>query len=463
MIMDEGLLAPVRAGVPIEALVSDDAWIEAMLDVELALARAQGRLGIIPMDAVGHITIAVRDHVFDTRAIAVAARGAANPVVAFVSELQRVVAEVDPVSAGYVHWGSTSQDILDTATMVIAQRALSLIIGDVESGVDSLARLADQHRRTPMAARTLGLHAVPTTFGARVAAWLKGLLDARDRLHAVLASGLPVQLGAAAGTFASYIECARASGGELAGASAIEIYKRLSSAFAAELQLPTGRAPWQSVRTPLADLAAALATTSGALGKFAVDVISQTRTEVMEVLEPAAAGRGESSAMPQKRNPVLATVIRSAALQVPALSSTIFAAMVAEDERPPGAWHAEWQPLRQILLLVGGSAYTAAELAEGLVADADRMGRNLLLSGGQVMSERLAIRLTPLLGRAEAKKVLQSAAYEAEETGESLATVLGGNAMLRNHLDPDEIEDLLRPENYLGVAPDLMDLVLDRS
>ncbi len=463
MVVDRGLLAPVRAGVPMEALVSDDAWIEAMVEVELALARAQARLGIIPASAAEQITVALGTRRLDTRAIAEAARGAANPVVAFVQQLQRMVTEIDPVSAGYVHWGSTSQDILDTATMLIARRALSTILTDVETAVEALARLGRAHRDTPIAARTLGMHAVPTTFGARVASWTLGLRDAADRLRRVRDHGLPVQLGGAAGTFASYIECARGSGGELAGASATEIYTRLTDEFATELGLPTSVAPWHSVRTPLADLAAALATTSGALGKFAVDVISQARTEVMEVYEPAGAGRGESSAMPQKRNPVLATMIRSAALQTPALAATIHIAMLAEDERSPGAWHAEWQPLRECLLLVGGSAHTAAELADGLHADTDRMSRTLALSHGQVVSERLSILLTPLLGRVQAKAVLQAAAFEAEEKGRSLADVLAENAAVREHLEVAEIHELLRPENYLGLAPDLIDLVLDRA
>ncbi|MBB5912135.1 3-carboxy-cis,cis-muconate cycloisomerase [Nocardia transvalensis] len=460
MVVDKGLLAPVRAGVPVEDLVSDDAWIEAMLEAELALARAQARLGIIPADAVTQMTAAVRTHRFDTRAIARASRGAANPVVVFVQELQRVVAATDPAAAHYVHWGSTSQDILDTATVLCASRALSTIIADVEASVDSLARLGLRHRDTLLAARTLGMHAVPTTFGARVASWVQGLLDAGDRLRQVRDHGLPVQLGGAAGTFASYIECARRSGGELADASGTEIYTRLTGEFAAELALVPSPVPWHSVRTPFADLAAAVATTSGALGKFAVDVISQSRTEVMEVYEPVAAGRGESSAMPQKRNPVLATLIRSASLQIPALVSTLFTAMLAEDERSPGAWHAEWQPLRECLLLLGGSAHTAAELADGLGADTDRMRRSLELSAGQLVSERLSIRLTPLLGRVEAKKVLQTAAFEAAESGTSLAAVLAGNAAVREHLEIAEIHDLLRPENYLGVAPDLIDRVL---
>lgn len=462
MVIDKGLLSPVRAGVPVESVVSDDAWLEAMLEVELALARAQARLGLIPVDAVGQITAAVGTHRFDARAIATAARGAANPVVSFVQQLQRVVAETDSAAADHVHWGSTSQDIFDTASMLVAARASTAIIADVEASVDSLARLADQHRDTVIAARTLGMHAVPTTFGARVSTWIQGLLAAAERLRRVREHGLPVQLGGAAGTFASYVECARRSGGALADASPAQIYARLTDEFAAELSLTPSAAPWHSVRTPIADLGAALATTSGALGKFAVDVLSQARTEVMEVYEPAAVGRGESSAMPQKRNPVLATMIRSASLQVPALTSTLFAAMLAEDERSPGAWHAEWQPLRECLLLVGGSAHTAAELAEGLRADEARMSEILGMSHGQLVSERLSIRLTPLLGRVQAKKVLQAAAFEAAESGASLADVLCANPTVSERLGAEEIRELLRPQNYLGIAPTLLDQVLEQ-
>ncbi|WP_433579827.1 FAD/NAD(P)-binding protein [Nocardia brasiliensis] len=458
---DNGLLAPVRAGVPMRRLVSDDAWIAAMVDVELALVRAQARLGIVPASAAQGIARAVRTYRFDADALAQAARGAANPVVAFVAELHRVVAAVDPAAADYVHRGSTSQDILDTATMLIAARAVAAIIDDLDGTIDALARLARAHRDTPIAGRTLGMHAVPTTFGAKVAAWMQGLLDARDRLHQV-ATGLPVQLGGAAGTYASYVECARISDSDLAVAAPGEIYERLTTEFATELALTAAPVPWHTVRTPIADLAMALAVTSGALGKFAVDVITQSRTEIAEVLEPAAAGRGESSAMPQKRNPVLATLIRSAAVQVPAFASILLGAMLAEDERPAGAWHAEWQPLRECLLLVGGSAHTAVELAEGLTADAARMQSNLAATRGQVLSERLAIRLAPLLGKAAAKKALQAAAFEAQHSGRSLSDVLVEDPAVRIHLSEQEIAELLRPETYLGAAAAFVDRVLNR-
>ncbi|MEC3913383.1 3-carboxy-cis,cis-muconate cycloisomerase family FAD/NAD(P)-binding protein [Nocardia sp. CDC160] len=461
MTVECGLLAPVGVGTPVESLLGDDAWIEAMLEVELALARAEARLGMVPETVTDHLALAVREHAFDAREIAQASRGAANPVVTVVERLHDAVADVDPVSANYVHYGSTSQDILDTATMVIASRVLAVVIADLDTIVASLAELARRHRTTPIAGRTLAMHAVPTTFGAKVAIWMQGLLDARERLARVHAT-LPVQLGGAAGTLASYIECARCADSELSAAPAGEIMERLTREFAKELSLTVNATPWHTVRTPIADLASALALTSGTLGKLAVDVISQSRNETAELLEPAAAGRGESSAMPQKRNPVLSTMIRAAALQVPALASTLFGALLAEDERPAGAWHAEWQPLRECLLLVGGAAHTAVELASGLMADADRMTENLALTEGQIVSERLSIRLSPLLGKPIAKKTLQTASFEAQSTTRPLLEILAESPDIAPHLTKPELAELLRPENYLGAAPDLVDRVLRR-
>ncbi|MFE3102981.1 3-carboxy-cis,cis-muconate cycloisomerase family FAD/NAD(P)-binding protein [Nocardia tengchongensis] len=461
MTVECGLLAPVGAGTPVESLLGDDAWIEAMLEVELALTRAEARLGMVPDTVTGHLATAVREHEFDAREIARASRGAANPVVCFVERLHDAVAEVDPASADYVHYGSTSQDILDTATMVIASRVLAVVIADLDTILAALADLARRHRTTPIAGRTLARHAVPTTFGAKVAVWMQGLLDARERLDRVRGT-LPVQLGGAAGTLASYIECARCAESELSDAPAGEIVERLTGEFAAELSLTVSATPWHTVRTPIADLAAALALTSGILGKLAVDVISQSREETAELTEPAAPGRGESSAMPQKRNPVLSTMIRAAALQVPALASTLFGALLAEDERAAGSWHAEWQPLRECLLLVGGAAHTAVELATGLIADADRMAENLSLTEGQIVAERLSIRLAPILGKPQAKKALQAASFEARSSTRPLADVLAESPDIVGHLSRLELTELLRPENYLGAAPDLVDRVLRR-
>ncbi|MGN2637046.1 lyase family protein [Nocardia takedensis] len=456
---DTGLLAPVRAGARVAALLDDAAWVRAMVEVEIALAGAQAALGIVPADVPDRIAEALARHDFDVAALAVAARGAANPVVAFVAELTRVVAAHDPVAADHVHRGSTSQDILDTAAMLVAARVLAEVHADLTGLADLLAALVRRHRDTPVVARTLAMHAVPTTFGAKAAGWLDGVLDACDRVRPLATGALPVQLGGAAGTSAAYLEAA-SSQGRVADAAAL--YADLAAEFARRLSLRAPAVPWQANRTPLADIAGVLAQVAGVLGKIAADVIASARTEVAELAEPAAAGRGESSAMPQKRNPALSALLRSTATQVPALVSILHTAMVGEDERSAGAWHAEWQPLRDALLLVGGAAATAVELCDGLVVDDARMRTNLALSGGQILTERLAVLLAPLLGRLETKTLLREAAHLSGASGRPLADILAEEPSVRAHLSPEAIAAALTPENYLGAAPIVADSVLAR-
>ncbi|OIJ97045.1 3-carboxy-cis,cis-muconate cycloisomerase [Streptomyces monashensis] len=445
---DSGLLSPVRAGTPVEEAVSDHAWLQALLDAEAALARAQARLGTVPRPAAGTITRAARAERLDLRALALAARETANPVVGLVRALTEVVAAEDPAAAEYVHRGSTSQDVLDTGAMLVCRRALGLIGADLTRTADALAALAGRHRDTVMAGRTLGLHAVPTTFGLKAAGWRQLAVDARARIAAARAS-LPVSLGGAAGTLAGYVECARLD----ADATDPDTYHdRLVDAFAAETGLVRPALPWHALRTPVADLAAALAFTTGALGKLAADVLVLTRTEIREVAEPAVAGRGSSSAMPHKRNPVLATLIRSAALQVPGLAGGLAQCLVTEDERSAGAWHAEWLLLRECLRLTGGAAHTAAELAEGLTVSPERMRHNLALTGSQVVTERLAAALAPRLGRAAAKVLLAEASATADREDRPLALVLGGLPDITAHFTEKALHDLLDPTAYTGAA-----------
>ncbi|HEY9371971.1 lyase family protein [Streptomyces sp.] len=485
---DEGLLSPVRAGVPVEAAVGDPAWLQAMLDAETALVRAQARLGTVPEAAARTIGAAARADRLDVRALALAARETANPVVGLVRALTRLVAEEDPEAAEYVHRGSTSQDILDTGAMLVAVRALRLIRADLARAAAALASLARRHRDTPLAGRTLTLHAVPTTFGLKAAGWHRLLLDADTRLGRVQES-LPTSLGGAAGTLAGYVEYARLAaeaGGEgrLAGAAAsgtepradaepvlaaegggdaggfdTETYlRRLGAAFAEETGLVEAVLPWHALRTPVADLAGALAFAAGALGKFAVDVQSLARTEVGEVAEPGgAAGRGASSAMPHKRNPVLATLIRSAALQVPALSGALTQCLVTEDERSAGVWHAEWQLLRECLRLTGGAAHTAVELAEGLEVREERMRANLALTGSQVVSERIAAVLAPRLGKVAAKDLLTRASVAADRDGRPLPEVLADAPELSGVMSAEELAGLCDPAGYTGAAGPLVD------
>ncbi|MCS0637825.1 lyase family protein [Streptomyces sp. LP05-1] len=454
--LDSGLLSPVRAGVPVEAAVADEAWLQAMLDAEAALARAQAGLGTLPAGAAATITATARAGRFDLRALALAARETANPVVGLVRELGRAVAAADPGAAEYVHRGSTSQDIFDTGAMLVARRALALIRADLDRIARALAALAGTHRDTPMPGRTLGLHAVPTTFGLKAAGWRELVREADGQL-AYVEARLPVSLGGAAGTLAGYLEYARLDG---ATGDPGDCAERLVAAFAAETGLARPLLPWHALRTPLAGLAAALSLTAGALGKLAVDVQSLARTEVGEVAEPAAAGRGSSSAMPHKRNPVLATLIRSAALQVPALAGALTQCLTGEDERSAGAWHAEWALLRECLRLTGGAAHTAAELTGGLTVRPDRMRANLDLTGSQVVTERLAAVLTPPLGRVRARALLTEASGAADRTGTPLAEVLAAVPEIAAHLPGGRLAALLDPAAYTGAAGPLVDRAL---
>ncbi|WP_405015750.1 3-carboxy-cis,cis-muconate cycloisomerase [Kitasatospora sp. NBC_00070] len=456
---DTGLLSPVRAGTPIESAVGDRAWLQAMLDAEAALARTQAGLGVVPKPAAEAITALARVENFDVRALALASRETANPVVGLVRALTELVATEHPEAAEYVHSGSTSQDILDTGAMLVAARALRIIRADLDRVAEALAGLAAAHRSTPMAGRTLALQAVPTTFGLKAAGWRQLVLDANRRLAQLEQSGLPVSLGGAAGTLAGYLEYARAAdpstdedpGGYL---------DRLVDGFAAETGLARPVLPWHALRTPIADLAAGLAFTAGALGKLAVDVQVLTRTEIGEVGEQPVAGRGASSAMPHKQNPVLSTLIRSAALQVPVIAAGLTQCLITEDERSGGVWHAEWQLLREALRLAGGAAHTAVELTAGLQVRPDRMAANLALTGSQIVSERISALLTPRLGRAAARALSSRAAGTAAATGRELADVLAELPELEGVFTPEALAGLCRPEDYLGVAGPLVDRAL---
>jgi 3-carboxy-cis,cis-muconate cycloisomerase len=437
---DTGLLNPVWVGVG--ARLDDRAWLQAMLDVEVALARAQTRLGAVPPGAAETIASAADAAQFDLPALAAGARDAANPVVAVIRALTGRVTAIDPAAAEYVHRGATSQDVLDSAAMVLATRVLHGVEADLTRAAHAMARLAEEHANTPMAGRTLTQHAVPITFGLKAAGWLTLVHDAVERTRRLR---LPAQLGGAAGTLASYLEFAGEAGHGPA----------LMAAFAAELGLPEPVLPWHTVRTPVADLAAATGFTTAALGKIALDVQGMSRTEVAEVAEPTAEGRGASSAMPQKRNPVLATMIVAAARQVPPQAAVLVQSVLAEDERPAGAWQAEWQPMRECLRLTAGAAATAAELLEGLVVFPDRMRDNLAITGGAIVAERLSAVLAPRLGKAAAKQVLAKAALTP------------GVPFERALAEAPELADvdlpaLLDPTEYLGCAAELVDRVLAR-
>ncbi len=500
---DSGLLSPVRAGTPAEASTGDEAWLRAMLDAEAALARAQARLGTVPAAAAVAITEVASSARIDVVELARGSRATANPVVGLVKALTSAVGAIAPEAAEYVHRGSTSQDIFDTAMMLVADRTLRSLAADLDATAEALAELAREHRDTTMPGRTLTAHAVPTTFGLKAAGWRQLVLDAAVRVRRVLDGGLPASLGGAAGTLAAYLEYARladavlpeqagqagakaregageregggggggggggqdladaaAVAGQSGGAFGADYAERLTAAFAEETGLAASVLPWHSLRTPVVDLASALAFTAGALGKLAVDVATLTRTELGEVVEPAAEGRGGSTAMPHKRNPVLATLIRSAALQVPVLAAGVTQSMLTEDERSAGVWHAEWQLIRECLRLTGGAAHTAVELARGLTAEPGRMRANVASTHGLIVSERLSAVLAPLLGKAKAKELLGEASQRAVRDDRPLREVLDELPEITEVLTPAALDALLDPAAYTGAAATLVDRAL---
>ncbi|MGW5472021.1 3-carboxy-cis,cis-muconate cycloisomerase [Streptomyces chartreusis] len=424
---DTGLLAPGWAGSPAATATGDTAWLQALLDAEAALTRAQAALDLAPAGAAQAVTRAADAGRFDVRSLAERAPAGGNPVIPLVGDLTKAVGEA---YGPYVHRGATSQDIMDTASMLVAARTLDLVLGDLDRTAAALARPASEHRDTAMPGRTLTQHAVPTTFGLKAAGWRALVLDARDRVRTVRDS-LPAQLGGAAGTLAAF------------GVYGASDPTALPAAYARELGLRAPDLPWHTLRTPVADLAGCLAFTAGALGKVAVDVLTLSRTEIAEVAEGSGGG---SSAMPHKSNPVRSTLIASAARRAPQLAATLYGSLAAEDERPAGAWHAEWEPLRDLLRLVGGAARDAVELAEGLRVRADVMREHLDLTHGLIVSERLSAELAPVLGRARAKELLTRLAAEGRPLAEA----------------PELADVDLDPTHYTGSAGALTDRALER-
>lgn len=416
----EYLLAPVSAGSA--DLADDEAVAAALVAVEVALAEAWADTGIAPRDAAE--AIAAVDATLDAPALARAAVAGGNPVIPLVTLLRERAPESARV---WVHHGATSQDVLDSALMLVAHRVAGRALHDLREIETALAGLAATHRDLVTVARTLTQHAVPTTVGARIAGWLSGVTRARMRLAATRAA-LPAQLGGAGGTLASFVQ--------IGGADAA---RALPAAFAARLGLAAPEAPWHVTRWPVTELGDALVQTLDALGKVAADVATLSRTEIAELSQAAGGG---SSAMPQKQNPTAAVLLRSAALRAPQLGATLhLAASLAVDERPDGAWHAEWPALRDLLVLAAGAADTARSLVTGLRVDTAAVAHHLAESGGLILAERLSL----VLGADAAQRIVADVA-----AGASLEDAVGD-------------DDLLDPAAYTGLAADIVDHAIAAS
>jgi 3-carboxy-cis,cis-muconate cycloisomerase len=431
-----GLLSELLARGPVRSLTSDGAWLGAMVEAEIALARASASVGLIPAAHAAAIERIGRGLSLDVAAIGHEAATSGTPIVALV---RRIRDGVGDDIAPSVHRGATSQDVVDTAMMMIAQRALDAIVGDLGGASDAAARLAHDHRMTPLAGRTLLQQASPTTFGLKAAVWMSGLDRATRGLEDVRTRGLAVQLGGAVGTLAAF-------DGE--GRSVVR-------AFADRLGLGVPSVPWHSERTRIGQLAGALGVAAGAVGKPARDIVLLAQTEVGEVAE-GVAGRGSSSTLPHKHNPVAAVAAIASAQRAPGLVVTLLASMDHEHERAAGNWQAEWIPLRDLLVAVGSAATWLRDCLEHLVVRPEAMRRNLAATGGTPLAERVVQQLTATLGRKSAEDLVAGALEDAAG-GSGFIDALIDRDDRRSGLDRAACEALLDPSTYLGEAPGLVD------
>jgi len=431
------LFDPMLAAGPVRDEVSDTAWLRGLLDAEAALAGAEADAGVIPREHADRIAEVARTGRFDPAAIGTASVGVGNPAAPLVREL---TAQVGGAAGRVVHLGATSQDIVDTAAMLVSARAVRVLLDAVEGCADRFAELAREHTGTVQAGRTLLQQALPVTFGLQLAGWLSGLDAAADRLRA---QRFAVQLGGATGTLASLGEHGPA----------------VLSAFAGRLGLDEPALPWHTERTRIAELAGALGELSGVVAAAARALVLLAQTEVGEVAE-VAEGSGGSSTMPHKRNPVAAVAASAAAQQAPGLVATLLGAMAQEHQRAAGSWHAEWRPLAELLRSTGSAVHWLRTSLDRLRVDTGRMRDNLDLTRGALLSERVTTALAAETGRLEAHDAVSACTRRALAGEGELADLLAADELVGGHLSRERIGELLDPADYLGSARIFVDRAL---
>ncbi len=437
---DSPILGTLYGSDAMRAVFDERAYFQRMLDVEAALARVQARLGIIPADAAVAITAAARVENLSSEELAASARNVGYPVVGLVAGLSRAAGE----AGRWTHWGATTQDIMDTATVLQVREGLALVRAGLADMVRSLAIQAEKHRRTVMAGRTHLQQALPITLGLKCAVWAQPLIAHIRRVDQLRGRVEQVSFAGAAGTLASL------------GDQGIAVMEGL----AREVGLAAPEAPWHVSRDGFAETVAFLGLICGSLAKLATDVILLAQTEVAELAEPYVAGRGSSSTMPQKRNPIASEYILAAARTVHALVPVMFGAMAADHERATGPWQSEMLALPQAFVLTHGALLHAGAIAAGMAVDAGRMRRNLDLTGGLIVAEAVMMGLAPHLGRGEAHHVVKHACDVALAEGIPLSGALARDQAVTSRLDRAAIERLTDPAHYLGSADGFIDRVL---
>jgi 3-carboxy-cis,cis-muconate cycloisomerase len=438
------LFAPMLSSAAMRAVCDDATILQNMLDFEAALARAEAAAGVIPANAVGPIMNACKAESFDLAALAEAATRSGNLAIPLVKALTANVTRADAEAARYVHWGATSQDVIDTAAMLGLRAGVDVLLADLDRAMSGFAGLARRHRDTPVVARTWLQHALPMPFGLKLAEYAAALHRSRGRLRRLRTETLALQFGGAAGTLAAL------------GDKGWQVAERLAE----KLQLPLPDAPWHTHRDRIAEAASVLAILAGTCGKIARDVSLMMQTDVGEAFEPSGEGRGGSSTMPHKRNPVASASALAAATMAPNLAATIFAAQVQEHERSAGPWHAEWPTLPTLLLVTSGALAAILDIAEGLEVDSIRMRRNLDATGGLIMAEAVAMRLAETIGKSDAHHLVEAASKKAVKDKKHLRDVLTADAQVIAQLNADEIAKLFEPMAYQGASQALIDRLL---
>ena len=433
-------------GTPeMRAVFSDDAMLGGWAAVEAALAGAQAELGMIPAEAAAEIGRAAEGFaVDDYEPLRQRLADSGHPLIPFLDKFGR---RLSPDAAGWLHWGATTQDITDTAVVLMLRDAFACLDEDLAALEGALEGLARRHRDTPMSGRTHGQHAVPITFGLKLAVMLDELGRHRGRINEIGPRVLVGQLGGAAGTMASF------------GDRGFELQER----FCRRLGLGTPATPWHVARDRLAEAGFAMAAVAATCGRMAREVIELQRTEIAEAAEPSTDRSVGSSTMPQKANPMMAEVVVAlsrAARQHPAV---LLDAMTGSHERDMSTWAAEWLTLSETAILTAGALRHTVRIYAGLAVDPERMGANLGLTAGTINAERVMMALAPALGRARAHELVTELVRSAQASGRTLEQALGDNETAASLLTAAERAEMLRPESYLGLSAQIVDRVLADS
>jgi 3-carboxy-cis,cis-muconate cycloisomerase len=430
------LIESLATSAELAAVFSDESVLRAMLDFEVALAGAEARAGVVPQTAAEVIAKVAQAETFDITALAHDALRAGTLAIPLVKALTEKVRVTDSSATGFLHWGATSQDVADTALVLLLKRAQTIFESDLSRLETALRTLAEKYKNTVMLGRTLMQPAPPITFGLKAAGWLGAVCRSRNRLDFSFKEALVVQFGGASGTLASLDE-----NGVLIGQD-----------IAKELGLGFPDAPWHTHRDRLAALVCSCGILTGSLGKMARDISLIMQSEVGEASEPGGEGRGGSSTMPHKRNPTGCSIALASAQRVPGLVATFLSAMVQEHERALGGWQAEWPTIAAVIQATGLAISSMAEVAEGLKVDETRMRANIDATHGAIFAERAMMLLAKKMGRDVAHKLMEEATQKSVAQGRHLVEILRGMPEVVQHIDDETLQDLEVPEKYLGVA-----------